>query len=137
MNGRKRILFICTHNAARSQIAEGLVNHFLGENYEAKSAGTKPSLVHPLAVKAMAEIGIDILNQRSKRLEEFKGQEFDFVVTLCSDAEDICPFFPGKEHLHQGFLDPAEARGSKKEELAAFRRIRDEILKWIEATFKD
>ena len=117
-------------------MAEGLVNHFLGESYEAKSAGTKPSLVHPLAVKAMAEIGIDILNQRSKRLEEFKGQEFDFVVTLCSDAEEICPFFPGKEHLHQGFQDPAEASGSEEEEFDAFRRIRDEILRWIEATFK-
>jgi arsenate reductase (thioredoxin) len=136
MLDKKRILFICTHNAARSQMAEGLVNRILAESYISRSAGTKPSHVHPMAIKVMAEVGIDISDQRSKRLDEFKGQEFDFVVTLCSDAEEICPFFPGKEHIHQGFQDPAAAVGSDDEVMAVFRRVRDEIRAWIEATFK-
>lgn len=136
MPDKKRILFICTHNAARSQMAEGLMNRILGDGYEARSAGTKPSHVHPMAIEAMAEVGIDISNQKSKHLDEFKGQDFDFVVTLCSDAEEICPFFPGKEHIHQGFQDPAAAIGSDDEVLAVFRRVRDEIRAWIEVTFK-
>jgi arsenate reductase (thioredoxin) len=117
-------------------MAEGLMNRILGDGYEAKGAGTKPSHVHPMAIEAMAEIGIDISNQRSKRLDEFKGQDFDFVVTLCSDAEEFCPFFPGKEHIHQGFQDPAAVSGSDDEVLAMFRRVRDEIRAWIEVTFK-
>jgi len=136
MPNKVHILFICTHNAARSQMAEGLVNHLIGEGYEARSAGTRPSSVHPTAIEAMAEVGIDISNQRSKSLDEFEGQEFDFVVTLCSDAEEICPFFPGKEHIHMGFQDPAAAIGNHDEVLAAFRKVRDEIRAWIEATFK-
>lgn len=136
MKDRKSILFICTHNAARSQMAEGLVNRLLGDKYVARSAGTKPSQVHPMAVKVMAEVGIDISDQRSKRLDVFAGQEFDHVVTLCSDAEEICPFFPGKEHMHQGFEDPAAAEGDQEEVLLAFRRSRDEIRGWIVATFK-
>jgi len=137
MHDKKRILFICTHNAARSQMAEGLVNQILADSYVARSAGTKPSHVHPMAIKVMAEVGIDISDQRSKRLDEFKGQEFDFVVTLCSDAEEICPFFPGNEHIHQGFQDPVAVSGSDDEVIAMFRRVRDEIQTWIEATFKD
>jgi arsenate reductase len=128
-------LFICTHNAARSQIAEGLVNRFLDDRYVASSAGTRPSRVHPNAVEVMAEVGIDISHQRSKHLDDFNGLEFDYVVTLCSDAEDLCPFFPGKEHLHQGFHDPAAAKGSEDEMLNAFRLVRDEIRAWIMATF--
>lgn len=112
------------------------MNRILGDGYEARSAGTKPSHVHPMAIEAMAEVGIDISNQKSKHLDEFKGQDFDFVVTLCSDAEEICPFFPGKEHIHQGFQDPAAAIGSDDEVLAVFRRVRDEIRAWIEVTFK-
>lgn len=133
---KTRILFICTHNAARSQMAEGLVSRVLKDSFEAKSAGTKPSHIHPMAIKAMAEVGIDISKQRSKHLNEFKGQEFDFVVTLCSDAEEICPFFPGKEHIHQGFQDPGAVKGSEDDMLNAFRKARDEIRTWIEATFK-
>lgn len=117
-------------------MAEGLVNHYLAGDYKARSAGTKPDGVHPMAIKVMAEIGIDISSHRSKHLDEFKGQEFDYVVTLCSDAEEICPFFPGKEHSHQGFQDPAAAKGDEKERLEAFRHSRDEIRTWIEATFK-
>ncbi len=136
MSTKTRILFICTHNAARSQMAEGFVNNILGEKYEAASAGTKPSLVHPIAVKVMAELGIDISNQKAKHLSEFKGQDFDIVITLCSEAEEICPFFPGKEHIHQGFQDPAGFDGNYDEALVMFRRIRDEIRSWIEAKFK-
>jgi arsenate reductase (thioredoxin) len=136
MLDKKRILFICTHNAARSQMAEGLVNRILADSHIARSAGTKPSHVHPMAIKVMAEVGIDISDQISKRLDEFKGQEFDYVVTLCSDAEEICPFFPGKEHIHQGFQDPAAVIGTDDEVMAEFRRVRDEIREWIEATFK-
>jgi arsenate reductase len=134
---KRRILFICTHNSARSQIAEGIINHFHGNKYEAKSAGTKPTRVDPLAIRVMKEIGVDISSQRSKRLKEFDGQEFDFVVTLCSDAEDICPFFPAKEHLHKGFEDPAQATGSEEDRLDRFRKIRDKIGQWIRQTFKD
>lgn len=135
MPEKKRILFICTHNAARSQMAEGLVNQILAESHVAQSAGTKPSRVHPLAIEAMAEIGIDISNQWSKRIEELRGINFDYVVTLCSDAEEICPFFPGKEHIHQGFQDPASIEGGHDQVLAVFRKVRDEIREWIEATF--
>ncbi len=135
MTAKTRILFICTHNAARSQMAEGLVNGILADSYEARSAGTKPGRIHPMAIRAMAEIGIDISHQRSKHLVEFKGQDFDYVVTLCSDAEEICPFFPGKEHFHHSFSDPGDVEGSDQEVLAQFRRTRDEIRAWIEATF--
>lgn len=113
-----------------------MVNDITEGDYKASSAGTKPSRVHPMAIEAMAEIGIDISRQRSKRLDEFEGQEFDLVVTLCSEAEEICPFFPGKEHIHMGFEDPAAAQGSHDEVLAAFRRVRDELRAWIEAKFR-
>jgi arsenate reductase len=133
MSGRmKTVLFICTHNSARSQMAEGLVNALYSKVLMAKSAGTIPSKVHPLAIKAMAEMGIDISKQRSKGLEEFEGQEFDYVVMVCSNAAETCPFFPGgKEQIHHGFDDPAEVNGSEKVRLQAFRRSRDEINKWI------
>ncbi|MEM0448198.1 MAG: arsenate reductase ArsC [Methanomassiliicoccales archaeon] len=133
---KKSVLFICTHNSARSQMAEGLVNHLFSYRYIARSAGTKPAGVNPLAVKAMAEIGIDISRKRSKSLKEFEGQEFDLVVTLCSEAEEACPFFPGKEHMHQGFEDPSAATGDEEQKLQAFRRVRDAIKAWAEATFK-
>jgi arsenate reductase len=134
---KRKVLFICTHNSARSQIAEGIMNHIYQEKYEAYSAGTKPTKVNPLAVRVMKEIGVDISGQRSKLMREFDGQEFDYVITLCSDAEDICPFFPGKEHMHRGFEDPVQAMGSDEEKLNGFRKIRDEINQWVEETFKD
>lgn len=134
---KRKVLFICTHNSARSQIAEGIMNHIYHDKYEAHSAGTKPTQVNPLAVRVMKEIGVDISSQKSKRIREFDGQEFDYVVTLCSDAEDICPFFPGKEHMHRGFEDPAQAMGSDEEKLNRFTKIRNEINQWIEETFKD
>lgn len=130
---KKKVLFICTHNSARSQMAEGLVNAFLAERYEAFSAGIEPSGVNPFAVEAMAEIGVDISYQRSKSLDEFLERRFDYVVTVCDHADEMCPFFPGgEERIHKGFEDPASIEGSPGEKLSGFIRIRDEIRKWIE-----
>ena len=124
----KRVLFICTHNSARSQMAEGLVNHDLAGKVQDFSAGTEPSAVHPLAVKAMAELGIDISGQRSKGLDEFADQEFDHVITLCDQAAEACPvYFGGTHRSHLGFPDPAAVSGSEEEKLSAFRRVRDQI----------
>lgn len=128
----KSVLFICTHNSARSQMAEGLVNALYPKVLTAKSAGTAPSGVHPLAIKAMSEMGIDISGQRSKGLDEFEGQEFDYVVMVCSNAAETCPFFPGgRKQIHRGFEDPASAVGTEDAKLQAFRNARNEINKWI------
>jgi len=124
----KRVLFICTKNSARSQMAEALANHDLAGKYEAFSAGTEPSSVHPLAIDVMKELGIDISRNRSKGLEEFAGQEFDYVITLCSQADEACPvFFGGTRKMHMGFSDPAATAGSDEEKITAFRRVRDLI----------
>ncbi len=131
--GKKSILFLCTHNSARSQMAEGLMNQLRGNQYQAFSAGTEPGTVHPLAVKVMAEIGIDISGHRSKHVREFMGREMDLVVTVCDNAREACPFFPGaRENRHESFPDPSAVRGSDDEKLAAFRATRDAILKWLE-----
>jgi arsenate reductase len=126
---KRRVLFLCTGNSARSQIAEGLVNHFLGDRWEAFSAGTHPTgYVHPLAVQAMAELGIDISGQRSKSVEEFHGQPFDVVITLCDSAAQECPVWlgPGRA-VHMGFPDPARADGVMADRIDAFRQVRDAI----------
>ncbi|MDH4267079.1 MAG: arsenate reductase ArsC [Deltaproteobacteria bacterium] len=124
----KRVLFICTHNSARSQMAEGLVNHDLAGKVQALSAGTDPSAVHPMAVAVMRELGIDISRHRSKSLDEFGDEKFDFVITLCDHAADTCPvFFGGTKRLHMGFEDPAAAGGSEAERLFTFRKVRDQI----------
>jgi arsenate reductase len=136
MAEKEKILFICTHNSARSHMAEGLVNAFYGDHLEAQSAGTEPSEVNPLAVRVMAEIGIDISGHHSKGVEDFLDQDFEYVVTVCDHANETCPFFPGgKERIHRGFQDPAAVGGSEDERLAIFRRVRDEIRHWIEETF--
>jgi len=129
MMSKKRVLFLCTGNSCRSQMAEGLVNHFLGETWEAHSAGTDPArYVHPLAVQTMAELGIDISGQRSKPVDEFRDAEFDWVVTVCDDAAENCPVWLGKGRVaHIGFPDPARATGTQDERLDAFRRVRDEM----------
>jgi arsenate reductase len=126
---KNRVLFICTGNSARSQMAEGLVNHFLGDAWQACSAGTKPSgYVHPLAVRAMAELGIDISGHRSKSVDEFRDAEFDRVITVCDQAAKNCPVWLGKGHVkHVGFPDPAVAEGSEAERLDVFRQVRDDI----------
>ena len=124
----KRVLFICTKNSARSQMAEGLVNHDLAGKVLAFSAGTDPSSVHPLAVAAMKEEGIDIAHHRSKGIDEFAAAKFDYVITLCDQANESCPvFFGGTRKLHMGFDDPAAASGSEAEKLAAFRKARDQM----------
>ncbi len=128
----KRVLFICTHNSARSQMAEAFVNRDLAGRFEAFSAGTHPSKVHPLAVAAMRELGIDISTARSKRLDEFAQQTFDYVITLCDQANAVCPmFFGGTHRSHMGFTDPAEATGTETEKLSAFRNVRDDIRKQV------
>jgi len=126
---KKRVLFLCTGNSARSQMAEGLVNHLLEDSWEACSAGTQPSgYVHPLAVRAMAELGIDISTQRSKSADEFREVEFDVVITVCDNAARNCPFWLGSGRVtHKGFPDPAAATGSEEERLAVFRQVRDSL----------
>jgi len=124
----KRILFLCTHNSSRSQMAEGLLRARGGSRYEAFSAGTHPRSVHPLAVRAMAELGMDISGQRAKGLDAFAGQPLDLVVTVCDDAAEECPFFPGAlRQEHWSFPDPSAATGSEEERLIVFRRVRDAI----------
>lgn len=124
----KKVLFLCTHNSCRSQMAEGIVNHYLGDRLRAFSAGTEATHVHPRAIEAMAEIGIDISGNRSKTLDEFERESFDYVVTLCGSAKENCPvFFGGVERIHIGFDDPAKATGSDEEIMREFRRVRDEI----------
>jgi arsenate reductase (thioredoxin) len=127
----QRVLFLCTHNSSRSQMAEGLLNARAGARYSASSAGTHPRAIHPLAIRAMAELGIDIseaAGHRAKSLTEFTGQPFDLVVTVCDDAAEECPFFPGaRRQVHWGFPDPSAATGSEEERLAVFRAVRDAI----------
>ena len=132
----KRVLFICTHNAGRSQMAEGYLRARYGDRYEAFSAGTVASTVSPLTVRVMAEIGVDISDQTSKDLREFIGQEMDVVVTVCDAAAATCPMFPGATRtIHASFPDPGAATGSEEERLAAFRTIRDEVAAWMDDTF--
>ena len=124
----ERVLVLCTGNSARSQMGEGLFRREGGESYEVFSAGTRPSHVRPEAIAVMREIGIDISGHRSKSVDEFAGQSFDYVVTVCDNARDNCPVFPGAgERIHWSFEDPAAVQGSEGERLAAFRRIRDQI----------
>ena len=125
----KRVLFLCTGNSCRSQMAEGILRHLAGDDVVAASAGTQPKPVHPLAVQVMREAGMDISRQRSKGLESVGGQSWDFVITVCDRAKESCPVFPGEtERNHWGFDDPAEAQGSEEQRLRVFRRVRDEIL---------
>jgi len=150
-----KILFLCTHNSARSQMAEGLLRHFYGEKYEVFSAGSSPTQVHPFAIKVMAEIEIDISKQTSKSIEEFRNKDIDIVASVCrSSPKVICPFcsspilrgrpeiinttLPRARHyLHHGFSDPSEVDGSNEEKVAAFRRTRDDIKEWIFDYFAD
>ncbi|HUP64821.1 MAG TPA: arsenate reductase ArsC [Thermoanaerobaculia bacterium] len=130
---KKKILFLCTHNSARSQMAEGLLREMAGDRYEVASAGTERTRVHPLAIEAMREIGIDISGHSSKTLDEFAGETFDAVITVCDRANDSCPIFPGKtERIHWSFDDPSAATGSDAERLQAFRTIRDAIRERLE-----
>ncbi len=133
MSEKSRVLFLCTHNSARSQMAEGLLRHLAGDRFEAHSAGTEATHVRPLAVRAMDEVGVDISGQESKTLERYVEEPFDYVVTVCDDANEACPFFPGaRNRLHWSLEDPSQAEGSEDERLTVFRRVRDEIRERIE-----
>jgi arsenate reductase len=134
---KKKVLFLCTANSCRSQMAEGIVNHFLGDRIEASSAGTEASYVNPRAIEVLQEIGIDISGHYSKSFEEFAGDRFDCYITLCGDARDTCPLFQGSgERVHIGFADPAKATGSEEEIMEAFRTVRDEIKHRLLAYFE-
>jgi arsenate reductase len=125
---KKKVLFLCTHNSCRSQMAEGLVNHDFAGRLAAFSAGTEATRVNPGAMAALREVGIDISGHRSKTLDEFAGQAFDYVITLCGDANERCPlFFGGVKRQHIGFSDPSKATGTEEEIMTEFRRARDEI----------
>ena len=125
---KKRVLFLCTHNSCRSQMAEGLVNHYLGDRFEAFSAGTEATRVNPLAAQVLMELGIDISHHHSKTLDQFADQRFDYVITLCGSANEQCPlFFGGVQRVHIGFDDPSRLPGIAEEVLPEFRRVRDEI----------
>jgi arsenate reductase len=150
-----RVLFLCTHNSARSQMAEGLLRHLYGEKYEVFSAGTNPTKVHPLAIKAMAEMGIDISGQYSKNMDQFSDTDIDLAVTVCRSGPNtncvLCssPTFNGrpevvnaklhktKHYLLHGFSDPSEVEGTEEEKLEAFRRTREQIKEWIVEQFAD
>lgn len=129
------ILILCTGNSCRSHFAEGILRRVLGDDFVVASAGSKPAgYVHPLAIKAMAEIGIDISAHRSKHMEEFLGADVETVVTVCGNADQACPMFPGQVNRHHwGFDDPAHAEGGEEEQMEVFRRVRDEIRRVFEA----
>jgi arsenate reductase (thioredoxin) len=133
MSNQQRVLILCTGNSARSQMAEGLMRHEAGDRFEIYSAGIKPTHVRDEAIAVMNEIGIDISGQRSKSVDEFTGQEFDFVITVCDNANEVCPVFPGKtERLHWQLEDPASVQGSEEERKSAFREIRNQIRERID-----
>lgn len=133
MRQRKRVLILCTGNSARSQMAEGLLQEFGGDEFAVESAGVAPSKVRREAVEAMREIGIDISRQRSKSIEEFAGQNFDFIITVCDNAKETCPVFPGSAtRIHQSFTDPPpETVGDDESRLKIFREVHDELREWL------
>ncbi len=144
---KKKVLFLCTHNSARSQMAEGLLRAMYQDRYEAYSAGVVATSVDPRAVQAMGEIGIDISGQRSKSSQEFEDTVFDLAVTVCDRAKQACPICStelelpsqsprAREVIHKSFMDPAAAAGSEEEQIEAFRQVRDEIKEWITQTFE-
>jgi arsenate reductase (thioredoxin) len=131
---KARVLFLCTHNSARSQMAEGLLRDLAGNRFEAFSAGTEATQIRPLAIRAMGEISIDISGQESKTLDRYLDESFDYVITVCDDANEACPFFPGAQsRLHWSFEDPSKAEGSEEERLAVFRSVRDRIWERVQA----
>jgi arsenate reductase (thioredoxin) len=134
MSDKKRVLILCTGNSARSQMAEGLLRKIGGNRVEVESAGVIASFVRSQAIEAMKEVGIDISHHHSKSVEEFTGQDFDYVITVCDNAKESCPVFLAKtKRIHWSFDDPAEATGTDEEKLAVFRRVRDEIREKLSA----
>src|SRR5437763_386385 len=128
MNSKKQVLILCTGNSARSQMAEGFLRHDEGDGFEVASAGVNPTEVRPEAIEVMSEVGIDISGQRSKSVEDFTGQEFDYLITVCDNANERCPVFPGQTtRIHWSFEDPAAVAGDEATRLAVFRKVRDQI----------
>jgi arsenate reductase len=129
---KKRVLILCTGNSARSQMAEGLLRHDAGDRFEVESAGTRPGHVRPEAIAVMKELGIDISGHRSKHVQEFERESFDYVLTVCDNSRESCPVFPGHvNRFHKGFEDPAALKGTEEERLSLFRRVRDEIRDYL------
>jgi arsenate reductase len=126
---KERVLFLCTGNSARSQMAEGLLRHMAGDRFEVFSAGTHPKGLHPGSVEAMKDVGIDISQHVSKDIQQYTGKHFDYVITVCDQAKERCPVFPGAASIHWGFDDPAEVPAERQAE--TFRRVRDEIQRRI------
>ncbi len=139
MNDKKRVLILCTGNSARSQMAEGLLRNAGGDKFEVESAGVAPSKVRPEAVEAMREIGIDISAHRSKSVEEFTGENFDYIITVCDNAKETCPVFSGKAtRIHQSFEDPPpDFVGEYESRIKIFRRVRDEIRAWLKTFIRE
>ena len=136
MSEKKKVLILCTGNSARSQMAEGLLKDITQDKYEIHSAGTKPSVVRPEAIKVLQEAGIDISQNRSKSVDEFAGKEIDYVLTVCDNAKENCPYFPAQTKLvHFSFDDPAEAEGNEENRLIVFRRVRDQIREYLDNDF--
>lgn len=134
---KKKVLFLCTGNSCRSQMAEGLLKSFAGERFEVQSAGTHPSSLHPLSIKIMQELEIDISPQRSESISKFREEEFDYVITVCNQAREACPVFPGGgKKMHWDIKDPV-GPGSEAERLALFRKIRDELSRRIKDFIAD
>jgi arsenate reductase len=135
---KKRVLILCTGNSARSQMAEGLLRQDAGDRFEVESAGTKPGIVRPEAVAVMKEVGIDITAHRSKHVEEFDGQHFDYVLTVCDNAKESCPvFFGTATRLHQNFNDPSVVEGHAEKRMTAFRTVRDEIHSYLKGFLRE
>lgn len=132
---KKKVIFICSQNSARSQMAEGFLKSLYPDKYDAFSAGVNPTHVHPYAIRVMSEIGIDISSQRSKSVYEFINKNMDLAVTVCDSAKENCPFFPAKKVVHKSFKDPSLFEGTEEQKLNEFRRIRDEIKNWIAEFF--
>jgi arsenate reductase len=133
-----QVLILCTGNSARSQMAEGLLRSFAGEQMDVFSAGSKPSIVSPYAIQAMAELGIDITQQRSKHLNEYLKQSFDYVITVCDQAAETCPIFPGKaQRIHWSFPDPAAVEGSDEDKMRGFHSVRDALAEQFKAWAED
>lgn len=138
MSEKKKVLILCTGNSARSQMAEGLLRHDAGDQFEVASAGVAPTQVRPEAIEVMREIGIDISSHHSKSVDEFTGQEFDYVITVCDNAKEQCPIFPGKaQRIHWSFEDPAAVTGEAEKRMAVFRKVRDEVRERLKTLTSD
>lgn len=136
MTDKPGVLILCTGNSARSQMAEGLLKHICGNRYDIHSAGVRPIGVSPEAIQVLAEVGIDISSNTSKSVDSFAGREFDYVLTVCDNARENCPYFPARtKRIHQAFEDPWFAEGGPDARVAAFRRVRDKINDYLRSDF--